>query len=99
MRQISFNVLAQRNKFRLAALPLVLEFGHIHISDNMNQMQVGIFPKVNQRWPVFVLVILNSDPSVVVTVGGVIGERTRIFAVLQMDDPVGIVRCRIDQMT
>jgi hypothetical protein len=98
MRQIIFNHSLQRNQTGFASDPLVIEFVGIDIFNDMNQMQVGVFPELNQRMPVFVLEILDANPTVVIPVGGVIGKRHGILAVLQMNNPMGIVRGRIDQM-
>jgi len=70
----------------------------IHVADDMAQMQVGIFPEPDQIIPVFVLVILDSDPAVVVAVGGIVGKRQRALPVLQMNDPVNVVGSRIHEV-
>jgi hypothetical protein len=99
MRQITFNILPERDQFGFAALPLVFESRMIDIPDYVYQMPVHIFPKHNQILPIFVLKILNGNPAIIVSVSGIIGVGTGVFTVLKMYNPVGIIGSRIDQMT
>jgi len=61
-------------------------------------MQIRVFPEPDEVGPVFVLVILDGNPAIVVAVGGIIGERKRALPVLQMNYPVNIVGGRIHQV-
>ena len=91
MGQITFNHLTRCNETCLTADPLIIEFLEINVTDDMDQMQVGIFPELQEVIPVLILVILNGNPSVVIPVGSIIRKRAWAFAVLQMNNPVCIV--------
>ena len=64
----------------------------------MYDMQVVEFPELYQIVPVFFLIFLNSYPSVIVSIVGIIRKDQRIRLILKVNDPVGVVGNRIDQM-
>ena len=72
MPGVGFDVFTKRYQRVFTADPLGFKLFWIHISDNMDQVQVDKLPQLNQLAPIFVLVILDGDPPVVVAIGGII---------------------------
>lgn len=69
----------------------MVQFILFYVSDHMSNMQISIFPQLNQIAPVLLLVLLNGNPPVVVPMMGIIGEDKRTGLVLQVNDPVCVV--------
>ncbi len=67
MTQVINNHCLQRNFFSgcLVGNPNVAEGVFIHVPNDVGIMQVGVFPQGDEKLPVFVLVILDGDPAVV----------------------------------
>ncbi len=71
----------------------------IYVADNVDDVLVGILPKLNQIVPLLGLIVLDGNPSIVISEIGIIGKNQRAFLVLKVNDSVGIVRRRIDKMS
>src|ERR1035437_813013 len=71
----------------------------IYIFNNMGNMQERIFPQLNQTLPIFILIILDSNPSVVIPKSCIVRKDQRCWLVLKMNNPVGIIGGRVNYMS
>ena len=78
--------------FAGARNPLMVELAYNHTANNMREVKEGVFPELHHIFPVFILVILYGNPSVVVPEGGVVWKDKGRALILQMNYPVDIVR-------
>lgn len=62
-------------------------------------MQIAVFPELNEQRPLFRLVVLHGNPSVIYPKIGIIRKLDRGFLLLQVYCPVEIIGGGIDEMT
>lgn len=67
--------------------------------DNMRDVKINPLPKLHQSRPILRFIVLNSNPTVIIAKTRIAGKSERTRLVLQMNDPVDIIRCRIDHVT
>src|SRR5674476_1566290 len=64
--------------------PFIVQMVGIYIFNDMGNMQKAVFPQLNQGLPIFILIILDTNPSVIIPKSCIIRKDQRYRLVLKL---------------
>jgi len=89
----------ERYFFIQSGYPDVVQFFDVYILYHVDNMHVGIFPQLNQVAPVFLLIVLDRNPPVIIPKICIIRKYQGTFLVLQVNYSMRIIRGRIHHVS
>ena len=107
VRKVAVHHVVERNAVAFVVKPMVRAFGGVNGADEVADMAVVVLQQLHERLPVFVLIVLQLQPEVVVlrVVGedehahlGVGHRMSAAGCVLQAHEPLVVVGRRVDEV-
>ena len=108
VRKVAVHHVVERNAVARLVEPIVRAFGGVNGADEVADMAVVVLQQLHERLPVFVLIVLQLQPEVVVlrVVGedehahlGVGHRMSAAGCVLQAHEPLVVVGGRVDEVS